>query len=250
MRFKSILLVLIFFAISLGAVPPEKKTIVNIEKIKKAGQLYERGMVEYRKKQFEKASEMFRKSIGKCREFSDSWYMMAKLNYRDKRYNAAYSSINKAIRYFPIINRGLVSAKAEEIVALKLRQKRVENILDAENRRMNCRSRKDEIQGYEIELSQIKDRIRSLGGVNSEAGLPADYSFFAGNICLKLGKSKQAYNMYCQSLESNPEYEPAWTNLLVLLLSGKNHEAARSKLKEAEKLGVKINRELRKKIVL
>lgn len=241
---------ILFFSAGIRLEAEDRKTGVQIDRISSARKFYDRGMKAFERMKFGEAAELFRMSIKQCNEFSDAWYMSAKLKYREGLFNSAYADINKAIRYFPVINRSLISAKAEEVVALKLRQKRIQNILAAEYRKMNCRSPKSEIQQYENELARIKDRIRSLGGLEKyDNSVAPEYNLFAGNICLKLGKSEEAYSEYIKAVKSNPSYSPAWTNILVLLITGKKYDTALTKLNEAEKAGAVIPVKLKEKIV-
>jgi len=100
-----------------------------------------------------------------------------------------------------------------------------------------------QVEGEKAEINRILNAQRP-----DPSAIPAEYSFFHGNVLLRLQRPAEAVVQYELALKANPGYGEAANNLAALHYSARQYDEAARVVTEAEGQGVVVNPELKKAI--
>ncbi len=213
---------------------------------RRAKRIYYQGHMNFLNKKYEKANKNFKKCVEIFPEFSEAYFYMSKINYSKKKYGDALDNILMAEKYFMFMYNLQINARTELLRKLRVRKQAIKKLLQDPMSKLTDEDRTE----MQNELLQIDDKLKTPVTIAGEdAKIPSDYYFQKGNVFLRLNKFKDAYLSYVKSIEVNEKNPHAYNNLLSLLISSKNGKMAVKYLEMAEKNSVKINPELKKRIL-
>lgn len=223
-----------------GPAPPASLN-VDVERVRQcrdATAAYTRAIESFERKDFEAT----RKELGVCFQripaYPDAHLLLAKVHYVEKDYVQALVEVERAKAGHQVLATSLASVQEARLSEMRARIRESSDLATALFRwGINWL----EPEGMEIE------RIRSAQRSDPNE-LPAEYSFFHGNVLLRLGRIAEAEARYEEALRARAGYSDAANNLAALHLGERRNEKALAVVSRAEASGATINPELKKLI--
>jgi tetratricopeptide (TPR) repeat protein len=224
-----------------------------VEAYKLARTSYDRARKLFEKRDLENATKELESCLRRLPEFSDAHFLLAKIDYLEKRYPESLDRMERAEKTFEASSALFLDLQGDRFDELKRRFDQ----LDAQLRdlqealaRATSIEQQNSIRGRMVQVQQDKDTIqRQLYAPPTEvAGMPADYYFFHGNILLRLNRLDDAAAQYREALKVKPDHADASNNLASLYLSAGHPQVAMDILDQAEAQGATVNADLRKAV--
>ncbi|MBK8595248.1 MAG: hypothetical protein IPP07_19565 [Holophagales bacterium] len=226
-----------------GSAPPESLN-VDVERVRQyrdATAAYERARESFDRKDFERA----RKELGVCFQripaYPDAHLLLAKVHYIEKDYAKALVEVEKARAGHQALSTSLASVQANRLSDMYTRVR----TQTAEYQHLTHQA-VGAWPSFEPEAKEIERLLTAQRSDPNE--LPAEYSFFHGNVLLRLGRTAEAAARYEEALRAQAGYSDAANNLAALYLGERQNERALAVLSKAEASGATINPELKRAI--
>lgn len=223
----------------------------TFQKFKQAKRLYEKGEQFYLKDKLSKAQESLEKCVEVFPQYSEAYFVLAQVLYKQREYQGALEQIANAKTHFEYMSNIRVSTQMEYLSSLRERSMKLKEVLRELQEKLNNRLSDAErsriesaIGGTSSELSQIENRLHSP--IPNVETLPAEYYYVHGNILFKLKKFQEAHKQYLETIKVNPKHGNALNNLSTLYFMVKNYEKAKEYMEKAEASGVVISEKYKK----
>ena len=190
-----------------------------------------------------------RKELGVCFQripaYPDAHFLLAKVFYIEKDYAQALNEVELAKAGHQTLAMLMASVQEDRLSEMRARIR--ENNDLAANPQVTYRPGAGRAASwYEPEGREIE---RILSARRSDPNeLPAEYSFFHGNVLLRLGRSAEAAAQYEEALKTRADYSEAANNLAALYLGERQNEKALAVVSKAEASGATIGAELKRAI--
>ena len=230
---------------------PRRSETASVQNYKVARASYEKARKAFEKRDLAKTVKELEACLKRMPEFSDAHFLLAKVDYLEKRYPEALANMERAKTTFEASNALYFELQGDRFRDLqRLRDEqdvRLGGLRDALSRATTDEQRAA-IQNQIAQVEQNKDEIqRQLFEPPDEvAGMPADYHFFHGNILLRLNRLDDAAAQYREALKIKPDHADASNNLASLYLSAGHPKVALEILEQAEAKGAVVNADLKK----
>ncbi|HYN42306.1 MAG TPA: tetratricopeptide repeat protein [Thermoanaerobaculia bacterium] len=220
---------------------PSEYQNVDVERVRQyrdATAAYERARESFDRKDFEGT----RKELGVCFQripaYPDAHLLLAKILYLEKDYAQALKEVERARAGHQTLAMSLASVQEARLSEMRARIRESSDLATA---LFGWGINWLEPEGKEIE------RIRSAQRSDPNE-LPAEYSFFHGNVLFRLGRTAEAAAQYEEALRAQTGYSDAANNLAALYFGERQNEKALAVVSKAEASGATVNPELKKAI--
>ena len=208
-----------------------------VRRYREAEVAYGKGREHFERKDFEGT----RRELGACFQsipsYPDAHFLLAKVFYIEKDYPQALKAIERAKAGYRTLATILATLQEDRLSEMRTRIQEQADLAAAFGRWIS----RPEPEGREIDrilYAQRSDRNE----------LPAEYSFFHGNVLLRLNRPAEAAAQYEEALKTDPACGEAANNLAALYHSARLDEKAREVVTKAESNGVVVNSELKNEI--
>lgn len=227
---------------------PSEVQNVDVERIRQyrdATAAYERARESFDRKDFEGT----RKELGVCFQripaYPDAHLLLAKVLYLEKDYAQALKEVERARAGHQTLALLLASVQEDRLSEMRTRIREKNDL--AVNTQMAYRPGGGRAASwYEPEGKEIE---RILFAQRSDPNdIPAEYSFFHGNVLFRLGRTAEAEVQYEEALRARADYSDAANNLAALYLAERQNEKALAVVSKAAASGATINLELKRAI--
>ena len=239
----------------LAQTEPVRSEAESVQNYKVARASYEKARKSFEKRDLEKAGKELETCLKRMPEFSDAHFLLAKVDYLEKRYPESLAHMEQAVVTFDSEQRSLFR-RCRAIVSgsysgfATSRTSGSQDLRDSLSRATTDEQRAV-IQNQIAQVEHNRDEIqRQLYEPPAEVvGMPADYRFFHGNILLRLNRLDDAAAQYREALRIKPDHADASNNLASLYLSAGHAQVAKEILDQAEANGVTVNAELKQAVL-
>lgn len=210
---------------------------------------YAKARALFDKKDFPGARKELGVCLGLIPAHANAHLLMAKLLYTEKDYVQALSEVERARAGHETTAAILARMDEDRMSELRRRAKESADTIAGLRQRQGSvvsAELQQQIIAEETKKQEI-DRILNAQRPDPRA-MPAEFSFFHGNVLLRLKRPAEAVAQYEEALKVNPAYAEAANNLAALYHSARMYEKARAVVTAAEGNGVVLNPELKKAI--
>ena len=226
----------------------------TFQKFKQAKRMYEKGEQLFFKGKLSDAEEVLEKCVGVFPKYSEAYFILAQVNYKQKDFPTALDYISSAKTHFKYMSDLRVSTQMEYITTLRDRSQKLKDLMRELEEKLSratsdaTRSRITSAIGLtKGQLSQIENRLHSpLPNIEN---LPAEYYYVHGNILLKMKRLKEAHQQYLEAVKVDPKHGNSLNNLSTLYFMVKNYEKAKEYMDRAEATGMTVNEKYKKALL-
>jgi tetratricopeptide (TPR) repeat protein len=248
-----ILLLLVFNGLSFG----QERFLMDqntFQKFKQAKRMYVKGEQLYLKEKLAKAEEALEKCVEVFPKYSEAYFILSQVNYKQKEFPIALDYLLSAKAHFKYMSNLRVSTQMEYITTLQERSQKLKEVMRELQEKLSrttndaARSRLESALGLtKGQLSQIENRLHSP--IPNIENLPAEYYYVHGNILLKMKKFQEAHKQYLEAVKVDPKHGNALNNISTLYFMAKKFDKAKEYLDRAEANGIVINEKYRKALL-
>lgn len=221
----------------------------TIKRMKDVQPLLVKARDQVAKHDFDAARKTLDDILGKVSELSEAHFLMAKVNYAEKKWAESLASMEKAEQTLGSLGAMMMKMNEDRRKALVERRRAQEMVIADLKSKPQPLSLTD--QNRLDRAEQLRGDIdRELNDLNEPqtSKVPPEYPFFHGNILLRLQKLNEAAAKYDEALRLDPGYADAANNLASLYYSAKQYQKALDVLTRVEAKGATVNPELKKAI--
>ena len=222
-----------------------------VRRYRDAEVVYAKAREHFDRKDFERTREAIGACLGLVPAHANAHLLLAKVLYVGKDFAGALEEVLRAKSGHETTAtlvsrmqeermsglRGRLAEKDDALSDLKARAAQSPGAAQALQQQIL------QVEGEKAEINRILNAQRP-----DPSAIPAEYSFFHGNVLLRLQRPAEAVIQYELALKANPGYGEAANNLAALHYSARRYDEAAGVVKEAEGRGVVINPELKKAI--
>lgn len=202
------------------------------------------------RREFPAAKKEIEAIIQKVPQLSEAHFLMAKVLYAEKAYPDALASMEKAEQTLGAMGAMMMKMNEDRRQGLSSRRQQQDAVIaDLKGRPQPLpladQARLDRAEQLRGELDR---EINELNEPTTGVRMPAEYSFFHGNILLRMQKFNEAAAKYDEALKADPGYADAANNLASLYYQVKQYQKAHDVLTGVEARGGTVNPELKKAV--
>jgi tetratricopeptide (TPR) repeat protein len=218
----------------------------TFQKFKQAKRMYVKGEQLFLKGKLSKAQESLDKCVEVFPKYSEAYFILAQVHYKQKDYATALDHISSAKTHFKFMSDIRVSTQLEYIDTLReQRQKLQEQVRNLQEQLASAKSSADKsriesaIGSAEGQISQIDNRMHSP--IPNIESVPAEYFYVHGNIFFKTKKFQEAHKQYLETIKVDPNHGNALNNLSTLYFMVKKYNKAKDFMDRAEASGFTVS---------
>jgi tetratricopeptide (TPR) repeat protein len=209
---------------------------------------YKLGLEDLRAERWEKAAESFQRAIDIDPTFEMALYALGRATMPQKKYAEAVAALTRC--------RDLYSEQAGRQFSNQqdLQQYRRERLTELDELVRQLQSGPQTVQSSES-LRQLTERRRQIQeslqhgtDVSIEMAVPSYVSLALGSAFFRLGRLADAEREYKATIAADPKTGEAYSNLAVVYLQTGRFDDAEKAVKSAEKIGFKVNPNLKEDI--
>ena len=226
----------------------------TFQKFKQAKRMYVKGEQLYLKEKLAKAEEALEKCVEVFPKYSEAYFILSQVNYKQKEYAVALDYLLSAKAHFKYMSNLRVSTQMEYITTLQERRQKLKEVMRELQEKLSratddaSRSRLESALGLtKGQLSQIENRLHSP--IPNIENPPAAYFYVHGNILLKMKRYQEAHKQYLQTIKVDPKHGKALNNISTLYFMAKNFQKAKEYMERAEANGTAVNEKYKKALL-
>jgi len=244
---------LLLGASALAQIEGRRADEAQIQAYKVARASYEKARKAFEKRDLEKAVRELEACLERVPEFSDAHFMLAKIDYLEKRYQESLAKMERAESSWDASNAIFFEVQGDRYRELQRRRDETDVRLGDLRVMMSNATTEEQRRALQAQIDQYERTREELQRQiyeppKEQAGLPADYHFFHGNILLRLNRLDDAAARYREALKAKPDHADASNNLASLYLSAGHPKVAAEILEQAEANGATVNADLKKAV--
>ena len=210
---------------------------------------YGKARTLFDKKDFQGARKELGVCLGLIPAHANAHLLIAKVLYTEKDYAQALTEVERAKSGHETTAAILARMDEDRMSELRKRAKESADTISGLRQRQGSAVSAELQQQIIAEEARKQEIDRILNAQRPDPKvMPAEYSFFHGNVLLRLKRPAEAVAQYEESLKLNPAYAEAANNLAALYYSAKQYEKAREVVTKAEGNGAVVNPELKKAV--
>ena len=234
-------------------VETRRRDTQQVEAYQAARMRYDKAQQAFAERELDKAAKELDACLERMPDFSDAHFLLAKIDYLEKRYPESLGNIERAESTFEASNALYLEVQGDVM-------RELDQMRDQEDVRLadlrDSLSRATAIDERAVLESRIRETERNRDELQRQiyepaqtaTGMPADYPFFHGNILLRLNRLDDAAAQYRGALKIKPDHADASNNLASLYLSAGHPKVAMDTLDQAEANGASVNAELKRAV--
>ena len=206
---------------------------------------YKEGLDHMRTERFAEAIKAFESAIAIDDSFDMAYYMLGRAHMAKRSYAPAVQALSKAKTIFSAEGIKQFQTKQEAQRHRQYRLLAIDDTLQQLRQQPQTPPVLAEIQRLEERKRQLEDVDRSQ---DSTSGVPGFVSLALGSAYFRTGNLTEAEKAWREAVAADKRMGEAHSNLAVIYMETKRYDEAERAIKEAEKVGFRVNPQLKDEI--
>jgi tetratricopeptide (TPR) repeat protein len=208
---------------------------------------YREGMMLLADEHWREAADLFERAIDLDGQYALAFYGLGRARIGEKQYAAAVAALERCAALYlsqaserTSLQMGNASRRQDQILELRETARQIASGPQTARRQLEAQRIQDQVRDLELAMSD------GIGDMTMR--VPAFVSLSLGSAHFRRGAMADAEREYRNALKAKPKMGEAHSNLAVVLLETGRPEEARTSLREAERYGYRVNRQLKEQI--